>query len=294
MRSRGKSLPRSNGVLLACLVVLAGCSNRDSGQQPLARIDDRTLTLNEVRAHLDSSRGATPAQVAEYTRRWINDEILYREAVRRGLDNSDRVRTDLEEARRQLAINALLQEDIYSDKTSQFAPEEVAEYFNAHSKEFILTTDVALVSDVVFGDRDAANAFRANVRKGTSWNQAVAQVLADPGQSAHVIGKTDSVYYNQNTLLPTDLWRVAAAAGRPEPSFPVRTNEGNHVLIVWKFSRQGQVADLPYVEREIRSRLTIDRRRRALTSLIETLRSKHAVELMVSDESDTSSNRSAK
>lgn len=287
-------MPSSKHVFVICLLLLVGCARKDSGQQPLARIDDRTLTLEEVRARLDSSRGATAAQVGEYARRWINDEILYREAVRRGLDNTDRVRTQLEEVHRQLAINALLQEEIYSDKSQKFTSEEIAQYFSAHSKEFTLSTDVALVSYVLFRDREPANAFRATILKGTSWGSAIGQVLADPSQSSQITARIDSVYYNQNTLLPAELWRVAAAAGKPEPSFPIRTNEGSYVLIVWKLSRQGQVADLAYVENDIRSRLTIERRRRSLTTLIETLRSKHAVELMLSDEADTSSSSSVK
>jgi hypothetical protein len=271
--------------------VLVGCGRKDASQQPLARIDDRTLTLEDVRARLDSSRGVTAAQVGEYTRRWINDEILYREAVRRGLDNTDHVRSQLEEVRRQLAINALLQEEVYSDKLQQASSDDVAQYYNAHSKEFMLSTDVALVSYMLFRDRDPANAFRAMVLKGTPWGQAVTQVQADLQQSSQLTARIDSTYYTQNTLLPAELWRVAAAATRLEPSFPIRTNEGSYVLIVWKLSRQGQGADLAYVENEIRSRLTIERRRRALTALVETLRSKHAVELMLSDEADTTASR---
>jgi hypothetical protein len=281
-------------VFLGCLLLFVGCARKDSSQQPLARIDDRTLTLEDVRARLDSSRGVTAAQVGEYTRRWINDEILYREAVQRGLDNSESVRAQLEEVRRQLAINALLQEEIYSDKLQQSTAEEVAQYYSAHSKEFTLSADVALISHVLFHDRDAANIFRTTVLKGTLWNQAISQLLADPAQSSQIVARIDSAYYNQNTLLPAELWRVAAAAGKPEPSFPIRTNEGSYVLIVWKFGRQGQVADRAYVENDIRSRLTIERRRRALTSLVETLRSKHTVEYLLAEEPDTSSSRSVK
>jgi hypothetical protein len=260
----------------------------------LARIDDRVLTLEEVKARLDSSRGVTAAQVGEYARRWINDEILYREALRRGLDNTDQARSQLEEVRRQLAINALLQEEIYSDKLPPSTTEEVSQYYNTHSKEFTLSGDVALVSYVLFHDREAANAFRTSILKGTPWKQAISQVLADPQQSSQIIAKIDSVYYNQSTLLPAELWRVAAASAKPEASFPIRTNEGTYILIVWKLGHQGQVADLAYVENEIRSRLTIDRRRRTLTTLVETLRSKHAVELMFNDEADTSSSPSVK
>lgn len=287
-------MPSSSYVLIGCLLLFVSCGRKDSSQQPLARIDERTLTLEDVRARLDSSRGVTAAQVGEYARRWINDEILYREAVRRGLDNTEQARSQLEEVRRQLAINALLQEEIYSDKLQQSTAEDVSQYYTAHSKEFTLSADVALVSYVLFRDRDAANAFRTTVLRGTPWRQAIGQVLEDPQQSSQVVARIDTSYYSQNTLLPAELWRVAAASVKPEPSFPIRTDEGSYVLIVWKFGRQGQVADLAYVENEIRSRLTIERRRRALTALVETLRSKHTVELLLSDEADTSSSRSVK
>lgn len=273
---------------------MIGCGRKDSSQQALARIDDRTLTLDDVRARLDSSRGVTAAQVGEYTRRWMNDEILYREAVRRGLDKSESIRSRLEEVHRQLAINTLLQEELYSDKLPQPTGEEVSQYYSARSTEFTLSADVALVSYVLFRERDAANAFRTTVLKGTPWRQAFNQMSADPQQSSQIVAKIDSTYYNQSTLLPAELWRVAAASAKPEPSFPIRTNEGSYVLIVWKFSRQGQIADLAYVENDIRSRLTIERRRRALTTLVETLRSKHTVEYLLSEEPDTSSSRSVK
>ncbi len=282
-------MKRSRFALSICLVLLIGCGKKDASRQPVARIDDRTLTLDDVRARMDSTRGVTPAQVGEYARRWINDEILYREAIRRGLDKRQSVRAQLEEVQRQLVINALLQDEIYTRKTDESTPSEVSDYYAAHNKDFLLSTDVALVSYVLFRDRDAANAFRTGVLKGTAWTQTLGKMLADPQQRTSVAARMDSVYFTSTTLLPVELWRVASAATKQEPSFPVRTNEGFYVLIVWKLSRAGQVADLPYVETEIRSRLTIERRRRAMEALLETLRSKHAVELMVNSEVDTSS-----
>ena len=287
-------MPSNKLVLVISLLLLIGCGRKDSSQQPVARIDDRTLTVEDVKARLDSSRGVTAAQMAEYARRWINDEILYREAIRRGLDNTESMRAQLEDARRQLAINALLQEEIYSNKLQLSTVEEVSQYYSTHSREFTLSADVALASYVLFRDRDAANAFRTSVLKGTPWKQAIDQALVDPQLASQIVARMDSTYYTQNTLLPVELWRVAAASAKPEPSFPIRTNEGSYVLIVWKMIHQGQVADLAYVENDVRSRLAIERRRRALTTLVETLRSKHAVEFMLSDETDTSSSKSVR
>jgi hypothetical protein len=174
-------LPHGRLALSFCLALIIGCGNKDSAQKPVARIDDRTLTLEHVRARLDSSRGVTSAQVGEFARRWINDEILYGEAVRRGMDNKESVRAQLEEVRRQLTINALLQDEIYTEKSAQSTPDEISQYYSAHNKEFTLPTDVALVSFLLFRDRDAANAFRTLVLKGTPWEQAVrsSTVVAD-------------------------------------------------------------------------------------------------------------------
>ena len=282
-------MPRSNIIVVCCLVLLAGCGGKSGSQQPVARLDGQTLTLDEVVARLDSARGMTQAQIAEYARRWVNDELLYREAVRRGLDDDETMRAQLEQTRRQLAINALLQQEVFTPKSLEAAPEEISQYYAAHLKEFTLPTDVALVSYVMFRDRDAANAFRANVLKGTPWSEALRLTLADPQAASAFVGRIDSAYYTASTLLPVELWRVAAAATKPEPSFPIHVNDGFYILSVWKITRQGQVADRDYVEREIRTRLAVDRRRSAYTALLENLRSQHTVELLVSDGRDTSS-----
>ena len=107
-------MPSSKLCYLACLVFLIGCGNKDSSQRALARLDDRTLTFDDVKARLDSSRGLTSAQLAEYARHWINDEILYREGLRRGLESRPSVRTQVDEVRRQLVINALLEDEVYT------------------------------------------------------------------------------------------------------------------------------------------------------------------------------------
>lgn len=282
---------RSSIVLIPLVFVAAGCGQRDSSETPVARFDGETVTLDKMVARMDSARGMSQAQVAEYARRWINDEILYREAMRKGLDNSDAVKSRLDEIRRQFAINELLQQEVYTEQSAESSPGEVAGYYAEHSREFVLTTDVVLASSVLFRDRDAASSFRTTVLRGTPWNEALLRMLSDPQRASSVMARIDSTYFNQSTLLPIELWRVASAATKPEPSFPVSTNDGFYVLCVWKTSRQGQLADQAYVDREIRNRLTIERRRRAYNGLLERLRSRHTVELFLGEEADTSSLR---
>lgn len=263
-------------------LVIVGCQKPQQPRTPIARIDSRTLTLEEIEARFDSSRGISQAQVHEYVQRWLTDELLYQEAVRRGLDQTEDLDRRLEDIRRQLAINALLEREIFNISTEESAKEELRSYYEGNRSEFLLTQDVALVSFVFFRERDAASAFRTKVMRGTSWSEATNQLFADPQLALSVVMRADSSYYTAATLLPSELWRVVASGTRQEPSFPVRTDEGYCVVIVWKYTRRGETAELAYVGDEIRSRLAINRRQETMDKLLENLRSKHVVQIFIS------------
>jgi len=269
---------RSFVLLVLGSFVAAGCGEREVPPTPVARVDNQTLTLEDITARFDSARGASDAQVHTYIQQWITDELLYGEAVRRGLDQQTAIATQLDDIRRQLIINALLERDIYTPQTAESSAEEINEYYTIHRSEFMLSGDVVLVSFALFTERDLANQFRSAVLRGAAWNTAL-----DAARET-ALGRVDSTYFTQQTLFPPELWRTAVGIGVGSPSFPVRTDDGYYVLLVWKHARLGQQADLAYVEKEIRSRLAIQRRRVMFNTLLENLRAQHSVELLVSPE----------
>jgi hypothetical protein len=57
--------------------------------------------------------------------------------------------------------------------------------------------------------------------------------------------------------------------------------------VVWKFIKQGQMTDISLVEREIRGRLTVERRRQMFNQLVLNLRAKHAIQVFLSASADT-------
>ncbi len=272
---------RSNAWIALALLLTTGCQRTTQTNVPLARIDNRTLTAEDIRVRFDTSQGITEAQLQQYVQRWLKDELLYREALAHGYGNSKEIEDRLEEARRELVINEYLDKTIYNEKTAASTPADVQAYYEAHKGEFVLRNDVAFLSYLVFSDRDAANKFRNTVLRGTPWYTALHGLLTDPVQRTKVLTKGDSLYYSQASLLPADLWRVASAVTVKEPSFPVSTTEGYYVIIVWQFEKQGQPADLRLVEGEIRSRLAIELRSQLYDSLVANLRAKHSVEILI-------------
>jgi len=272
-----------NTVLVGFLLsLLLGCGKSEQPRTPVARVDEEILTLEAIMARFDTTKAISQAQVHEYIERWLLNELLYREAVRRGLDRRDDTESKVQDARRTFAINALLDEEVYSRTSADINPEEIRKYYETNRPLFLLTEDVAYVSMVVFGSRDAANAFRTTVLRGKPWTAAKRELLENPEQSELVGGSVDSVHYTSRTLLPQELWRVATGIARGEPSFPVRTDEGFFVLIVWRIDRTGAPADFPYVSEEIKSRLTIQKRQQAYEEFVEGLRSKHSVQVLLS------------
>lgn len=261
--------------------LLMGCDQGERPTTPVARIDDRVLTLEDIHARFDSVRSPSDAQVYEYIQRWIVNELLYREAVRQGFDRSEELSVQLQDIRRQLTITAMLEQSIYQRDDLSSTREEVEQYFTQHKEEFTLTQDVALVSYVVFSDRDAANALRTMVIRRTPWNEACQRIAADPRRAGTIVAAMDSVFHTQATLVPDNLWRAVTGTPVGTPSFPIRTDDGFFVLMTWKLGRRGETPDVLYVEPEIKGRLAIERRQQRMDELLENLRREHAVEILV-------------
>lgn len=266
---------RADTLTLLLVVVLAGCGRGEAPKTTVARIGGRTLTVEDIRTQLQISSDPSQAQMQQYIQRWIADEVLYREAVSRGFDQSADVNARVEELRRQLAINALLEREVYGATPPAFSGAEIQSYYDAHTAEFVLPQDMAVVSFVLFKQRDAATAFRNNVLQGTGWSDAVLQ------GGAAVVGRADSTHHTQQSLRPAELWRVAIYSPVRVPSFPVNTADGYYVLVTWKVLKQGQTADLRAVEQDIRNRLTVDFRQRRFETLVGSLRSRQAIEVFI-------------
>ncbi|MGD1043929.1 MAG: peptidyl-prolyl cis-trans isomerase [Bacteroidota bacterium] len=273
--------PSRNLFIVLLVITAIGCSKNTPDKTPVARIDNQTLALEEIRTHIDTTREPSQAQIQQYIQRWLTEESLYREAIDRGLDRSDEMNQKMEDVRRQLAINTLLEKEVYSQQTSTFSTQDIRQYYDTHIKEFNVMHDMALVSFALFKNRDAATEFRNLVLKGTPWHSAINQ------KAQSIVMRVDSSYQTQVTLMPAELWRVASKSTNRELSFPISTDNGYYILVVWKFIKQGQTADVSLVEQEIRGRLTVERRRQMYSQLVQNLRAKHAIQVFISSASDS-------
>lgn len=271
------------------LLAAAGCTQTEVPGTVIARVNESVLTMEQVRANSDPSRALTQNEVRQYANRWVVNELLFQEARSRGYDESEQLLAKVREAQKQLTIADLLEREVYSVAEGSIQQSEIATYYQAHAAEFVLREDIARLSVAIFAEMEPANRFRASVLGGTGWDAGVSAAAGEPVNG--LISYTDSMFYTASSLYPPELWKVATALGMLEVSFPVKTSVGYVVMRSLGQFKTGGGAPLSYVEQQIRSRLAMERRQERYQQYIQSLRAKHAVQMMVAAQDTLSGER---
>ncbi len=268
------------GVLVAAAtVLLCGCS-RVRNESYVARVDQSILTKAELPSVHDSTHDAR-RQNLEFVDNWIAGELLYQEAVRRGLSDTEVIRRQVQAARKRLAINALLDQELFAKGSTLVTEQAMHDLYSSGGDELRLKEDVALVSTALFSDRDAANDFRSRVLRGASWQDALHHIERDSLLRPTLLQVVDRQYVTQSTFYPEELWRLALTLNKEEVSFVVATTAGFYVLIVHGVKHKGEMPDWDFIKDELRERILIDQRRSLYDSLLTALRTKHTVEIRI-------------
>jgi peptidyl-prolyl cis-trans isomerase C len=272
-------------IAVGLLLLAAGCGRQQPGTV-IAKVGDAELTLEEALQAVDTTRAPLSLQVRAFAFSWVTSELLHQEAKRRGLDKSASVERQLDDVKRQLAVQALLDQEDQAD-TAAPGDDALREYFNAHAAEFFLREDMVKLNLIVLQRREEASALAAAVSGGTSWNAAVDRLRADSTVAPTIRFQASGQFYSRRTLTPPDLWKVASALGVNEVSFPVRVGDAFAVLQLLGSIAEGKAAEFEFVRDEVLERLAMERRRSRYDALVAGLRASTPVQVMLSPASAT-------
>ena len=260
-------------------IFAVGCTQEQSTQNIVARVNNQTLTMEMVRERSNTVNELTQDDIRQIANRWITNELLYQEAQQRGYDVAEHIQQKIADAKKQLCISELLENEVYSLAENSVQPSDIASYFQSHSSEFTLREDLIRLSIVIFQSFEAANQFRAATLSEQGWDNSISQFRTHSVNP--IMSFRDSVFFTQASLYPPELWKVANALGMFEVSFPVKTSVGFVVLRSLGQFKKGAPSPLQYVEPEIRTRLAMELRQQRYQQFMQTLRNKHSVQLMI-------------
>lgn len=174
--------------VLFLVLYLSSCSN----DKVLARFDGHEITVDEYLWEKDNLPEAqrnslrTIKDKKEFLNKIIVREMLLQEALRLGLQNNETIRYKIENYRRNLLINELLNRQIEGETV--VTDKDVKSYYETHRGQF--TTETVEASYIVLRTREDAQMIMALLERGESFSDLAKKFSIGPGaESGGSIGE---------------------------------------------------------------------------------------------------------
>jgi peptidyl-prolyl cis-trans isomerase C len=164
----------------------------------------------------------TPAGRMQFLDSLITRDLLLREALRRGLDRRDEVRSRLDQARKSILLETLLRD--VAEKAPGMSDEEIRKYYEENKASFEEGERVR-VRHILFKGEEQAAIVARRAKKGEPFEELMRGAEADGGTTAD-LGLIERGAYDKEF--------EKAAFDAPQNSIvgPVKTIYGYHVLQV--------------------------------------------------------------
>ena len=171
--------------IVACAVLAACSGNSDKGsdsggEKVYASVNDVKLTETGLRALVpgDFYNTLTPEHKKEIIREWINNELLYQEAIRQKIDSDPEIIRIIENSKRTLVSNELLERNLNS--VSAPDDKQLQAFFESHKKNFILPDREYKIRFASFENRRDAEDFWRKVKSKGGFSELAADMSKDP------------------------------------------------------------------------------------------------------------------
>jgi peptidyl-prolyl cis-trans isomerase C len=158
---------------------LSSCKSKEKTGTPLAKVGESTLTLEDVRRTFpqEYEQALPREQYLDFVKRWIDDEVIFQQALKAGLEQDSNVALRIEDMRRKLLIEEFMAREGEGESVE---PDEAAltQYYEVHREEF--RRKHAVFKPVVMRMRNLKEALEVKPKlRGADYAAQVAPYLVD-------------------------------------------------------------------------------------------------------------------
>ena len=253
--------------LLLLSLSLAGCGDGgkrvENVQDPIARVGDIYLT-EEVIESLLPSEERVPLDIEDkrrFVERWVETEMLYQEALRRGVDEDPRVRARIRTLEQEFLADHIAFLEL-RDRTV-VTEKEIEAYFETHEQEYRYEYRVShiLVSTL----EEAQNVKKLLERNSFAWiaNRHSIDPVARRGGDLGYLSKGNMIPEFENAVFDM-------APG--EVSDIVKSDFGYHIIKLIGMRESLVTVDPADVRAQIVNMLIMEKREKAYDAFLESLR----------------------
>lgn len=273
-----RSVLTAIGSFVLPIVVIAGtsCERRSltSKSEPssvLVRVNEQTLTEREFLAFLpeDYRDVMTSEELQEYLDRWIVTQLLYDEGIRSGFGRSPDVEVRLEQYRKDLVADQVVQK-VIQDR-AVVTDEEVRAYYEAHAREYFTEYRV---SHILLNTLEDAQKVKAEIPE-----LSFAYLARKYSVDEHSGAGGDLGYLSRGNMIP-EFEGVVFEMQLGEVSDIIESEFGYHIIKIVDIREAREELEFDDVKDEISNKLMLERREAVYDSVVTALRSRADVEIM--------------
>lgn len=260
-------------ILFSLVLASAGCSEETKKKDFVARVNDSYLTREEFASLVDTTN-LNSDQKEQIIENWVYDEILYQQAQKDGIINSEEYHKIINSSKRKLAATMLL--DKYSaDEIEDFSDDELLEYYEKNKNYFKSSSNSYLINKVTFVDEDKAIKFRyAAINE--NWETAVNLFTSDSSI------RKNYLYHlvDENNIYPYQLSRILKDFYPLEISIVITEKAGYYSVVqLVKDFETGTILPIEVVREEVKKRFLSEKKTELIKNYLKELYSQSEVEI---------------
>ncbi len=265
-------------VIFLIIFAIAACSKKDADKSAyLAKVGNTKITLEDFDREFQAlpqyaqQMFQDPSGKEKVLDDLISKELLYQEAVKRGLDNSPDFKKKLDDFRKSVLAQEVLEKEILSK--GKVSDQEVKDYYDKHKEEFTTVSQLR-ASHILVKTPDEAEKVMARLKKGEKFEDVARAVSIDKNTAKQ---GGDLGYFSRGQMAP-EFEKAAASLKVGEISNPVKTQFGYHIIKVTA-RKAGPVVEFERVKDLISQKLSGERQREAFEKYIAELKKTYKVEI---------------
>ncbi len=246
-----------------------------SENKVLATVNGKDITSQDVYDFLNQLDQRTAAQfsspegINQIANELVNQELLYLDALKNGLDEEEDFKNELEKVKigvlKQYAINRLF-------KGITVTEEEINSFYD-ENKHFFQRPEVARASHILVDDEEKANEILDEINDGLSFEDAASKYSNCPSKA----NGGDLGEFSRGKMVP-EFEEVAFSMEEGSISEPVKTQFGYH-LIKLNYKKESGTSSLEEVKGQINHQLILMKQQEIYLDKTEKLKEDFKTEI---------------
>ena len=260
------------GVVVCLLFGPSGCARQQG--QILARVDEEVITLAEFNERISRLPEQYQAVINKNKQRFLDDYVMelliYKEAIRRGLDKQKDAREVLREARRKILMAKYIEEEVEKKIVVQEA--ELRDYYEKNRDKFLVPERMR-ASHILVKTEEKAKELLDKLSGGAAFEElATTESIDLTNRRGGDVG-----YFTKGQLVP-EFEEACEKLNVGEISPAVKTSFGYHIVKLTD-RKSAHSKEFEEVKEEIEKEMTSLKRREKFSRIVEELKNKASIEI---------------